>query len=198
LVPVHQPAWEARTSKTRSDIVAAALGLFDHAGFEATTIEQIAVAAGVARRTFFRYFPSKEAVLFAEFAARQTRATERLRARPNDEPPLQSLISVFRSMCDEPIDTKHVKSVRRIVADSQALRDRQQRIFVDEFAQELTLVLAQRGGSDSTVALHAVVLSAVACIEVATMAHLRHPRSSVRALFDEAVETCRSSWSSLS
>lgn len=197
-MPVHQPAWEARTSKTRSDIVGAALGLFDHAGFEATTIEQIVAAAGVARRTFFRYFPSKEAVLFAEFTARQTRATERLRVRPNDEPPLQSLIAVFRSMCDEPIDTKHVKSVRRIVADSQVLRDRQQRIFVDEFARELTLVLAQRGGSESTVALHAVVLSAVACIEVATMAHLRHPRSSVRALFDEAVETCRASWSALS
>ena len=196
-MPVHQPAWEARTSKTRNDIVAAALGLFDRAGYEATTIEQIVASAGVARRTFFRYFPSKEAVLFAEFTARQKRAAERLQTRPNDEPPLLSLITVFGSMCDEPIDTKHVKSVRRIVAGSQALRDRQQRIFVDEFAQELTLILSQRGGSQSTTALHAVVLSAVACIEVATMAHLRHPRSSVRTLFDEAVETCRSSWTSL-
>jgi AcrR family transcriptional regulator len=196
-VPVHQPAWEARTSKTRTDIVGAAIELFERAGFAATTIEQVVAAAGVSRRTFFRYFPSKEAVLFAEFTARQKRATERLRARPSDEPPLESLITVFRSMCDEPIDTKHVKSVRRIVADSQVLRDRQQRIFVDDFAQELTHVLSERGGSESTVALHAVVLSAVACIEVATMAHLRHPRSSVRAFFDEAVETCRLSWDSL-
>ena len=196
-MPVHQPAWEARTTKTRSDIVESALGLFEHAGFEATTIEQIVADAGVSRRTFFRYFPSKEAVLFAEFTARQTRATERLRARPIGEPPLQSLITVFRTMCDEPIDTQHVKSVRRIVADSPVLRDRQQRIFVDDFAQELTHVLAQRDRPESTVALHAVVLSAVACIEVATMAHLRRPRSSVRALFDEAVQTCRSSWNSL-
>ncbi|MGQ0844920.1 MAG: mycofactocin system transcriptional regulator [Sporichthyaceae bacterium] len=44
-----------------------ALDLFLAHGFEETTVEQIAAAAGVSRRTFFRYFDGKAAVLFSEF-----------------------------------------------------------------------------------------------------------------------------------
>ena len=84
------------------------------------------------------------------------------------------------------------------MAASSWLLERQQRIFVDEFGRDLTRVLSERdGGAASAVALHAVVMSAVGCIEVATMAHLRNRELSVRALFDEALSACRASWSAL-
>ena len=94
-MPVHQPAWVARTTQTRADIVSSALALFRRDGFDATKIDQIVDAAGVARRTFFRYFPTKEAVLFSEFTVRQALVVERLKARPNDEPLLESLVWVL-------------------------------------------------------------------------------------------------------
>lgn len=53
-------------STTSTDVVAAALELFERQGFEATSVEQIAQAAGVSRSTFFRQFGGKEDVVFAD------------------------------------------------------------------------------------------------------------------------------------
>ncbi|UGT61750.1 TetR family transcriptional regulator [Nocardia asteroides] len=54
-----------RRNATRIDIRAAALTLFERQGAERTTVDEIAAAAGISQRTFFRYFPTKEeCVLF--------------------------------------------------------------------------------------------------------------------------------------
>jgi AcrR family transcriptional regulator len=55
---------ERKKQRTREQIIEAAMCLFAERGYQATTIADIATAADVARRTFFSYFPSKEAVVF--------------------------------------------------------------------------------------------------------------------------------------
>ena len=57
---------ERRKRRTAEAIVAGAPELFEERGFERTTIDQIAAAAEISRRTFFRYFADKEELFFAE------------------------------------------------------------------------------------------------------------------------------------
>lgn len=57
---------ERQRATTRDALATAALELFEERGFAATTIDDIAERADVARRTFFRYFATKEAVLFPD------------------------------------------------------------------------------------------------------------------------------------
>jgi len=62
-----QPDWRQRKKTATSDrIRASALRLFREQGYDATTVEQIAAAAGVSHMTFFRYFPTKEDVALSD------------------------------------------------------------------------------------------------------------------------------------
>jgi AcrR family transcriptional regulator len=51
-------------ARSREALIDGALALFARRGFDATTTDQIAERAGVSPRTFFRYFPTKESVVF--------------------------------------------------------------------------------------------------------------------------------------
>lgn len=70
-----RPGRPAVTS--RAELEHLALDLFAARGFEETTVDDLAEAAGIGRRTFFRYFPSKNDVVWGDFDA----ALEGLRAR---------------------------------------------------------------------------------------------------------------------
>src|SRR3954470_833181 len=58
-------ATPAGRRQLRRALSSAAVDLFVANGYEATTVDEIAAAAGVGRRTFFRYFETKDDVLFA-------------------------------------------------------------------------------------------------------------------------------------
>jgi AcrR family transcriptional regulator len=55
-----------KTERTRAALLQAALELFDERGYDSTTVAAIAERAGVTEMTFFRHFPSKDAVLIAD------------------------------------------------------------------------------------------------------------------------------------
>ena len=92
---------ETQRQETKQRLQAAALELFHRDGFEATSVAAIAAEAGVTERTFFRYFPTKEAVLFQDYESRLEWFRAALAVRPAGEPVLDSVMVAVGSFPDD-------------------------------------------------------------------------------------------------
>ena len=112
--------------QVRRALIDAALDRFEREGFEATTVDDIAADAGVAPRTFFRYFPTKDAVLFPDKDDRAAEFDKALAERPADEPVLEALREVVLSLVDHVAEIGDVWHRRReVVRCSPILRGRE-------------------------------------------------------------------------
>jgi AcrR family transcriptional regulator len=80
-----------RSERTRVALRRAAMERFAAHGVEATTAEEIAADAGVTLRTFYRHFPSKHDLLFADYDSGLQWFRKALVARPPDEPVIESV-----------------------------------------------------------------------------------------------------------
>jgi mycofactocin system transcriptional regulator len=76
---------------SRAELEQAAFGLFAAHGFDATTVDEIATAAGIGRRTFFRYFPSKNDIPWGAFEHELERMRVRLKACPPGVPLMDAI-----------------------------------------------------------------------------------------------------------
>ncbi len=83
-----RPARGRRPATTHAHVTEVALELFDRNGYEETTVDDVAVAAGISRRTLFRYVATKADLVWGEFDAELARLDEHLTAAPSDEPML--------------------------------------------------------------------------------------------------------------
>lgn len=111
-------------SAARTQVVAAALELFESQGFEATSVEQIARAAGVSRSTFFRQFGGKEDVVFADHEALLDEMRQWL-AKDHRDPWLavcEASEHVFRHFASDP---EVARRRYRVVRQVPALRERE-------------------------------------------------------------------------
>ena len=75
-----------RRATSHAELEQAAFALFAARGFEGTTVDEIAAAAGIGRRTFFRYFPSKNDIPWGAFEDELERMRVRLKACPPEVP----------------------------------------------------------------------------------------------------------------
>ncbi len=80
----------------REALVAAAFRLFLERGYEQTTVDDIVALAGVGRRSFFRYFPSKEDVVFPDHERCLADMTAFLADSPEDAEPVRRVCDAAR------------------------------------------------------------------------------------------------------
>jgi len=168
--PVPEPDWRQRKkTATRDRIRTSALRLFREQGYDATTVEQIAAAAGVSHMTFFRYFPAKEDValsdsydpLIAALIA-QTPATWPLTERIRT-----ALVHGLRQVYDAARDT--LLAQNKLIVSTPALRER---LWANQMAtQQLILQALGAGQRDPRPSFQARVTVA-ACLAAASTAVL--------------------------
>jgi AcrR family transcriptional regulator len=141
-------ARERNKQRTRESIVDAAYRLFHEQGFDATTVTEIADAAGIGRRTFFSYFPSKEAVVFDGVPELLEDLERTLDARDTDESFLVPLGRWLRELIESglPTDPRHLDR-RRLVEATPELRESERRVVASAEAT-LTRVAAEQLGVD--------------------------------------------------
>lgn len=153
---------ERKRQLVRDELSDAALKLLAWQGFECTTIDQIVASAGVSRRTFFRYFRSKEDVIVEFLGDLGSRLKEALAARPADEPPavaLRHALAVFVGTYTEHPE----KSLRlaKVTLETPALLAR----YLERQAQwrtDLAGELGRRAGTDPRTDLRPALAAAVA------------------------------------
>ncbi|EPD95307.1 TetR family transcriptional regulator [Streptomyces albus] len=145
------PLTERRKAETRTDIARTAAALFVEHGVRETRAEDIAREAGVAPRTFYRYFPTKEEAVAPLFEAGARQWVDATRAAPARLPLAEALAHGTREALstDDPANAESLEWVRallRLAHSSPALRS----VWMDAYhASETALaaVLAEREGA---------------------------------------------------
>ncbi|MGY0231534.1 TetR family transcriptional regulator [Longispora urticae] len=155
---------ERKRQLVRDELSHAALRLLAHQGFEETTVDEITEAAGVSRRTFFRYFRSKEDVIIELLGDLGSAVSVHLAARPATEAPAPALRAALALVLDE-ISTHPEKSLglTRIILGTPALRARYL-TAQDQWRASLAAELGTRTGLDPTTDLRPVLAAGVALV----------------------------------
>jgi AcrR family transcriptional regulator len=173
----------------RAEVQRQAWLLFSEHGFEATTVDRIAAASGMSRRTFFRYFASKDDLVLARMVESGAELVGVLETRPVDESPWAALRAAFQLIVDKQLT--HPDRSRRLqlmLRDEPAVR-----ATVEEWRRRwtalLTPVVAARLGTDEYVALRAEALarSALECLEAAQELWAERGGDDLGRLVDEAM-----------
>ncbi|OBK38542.1 transcriptional regulator [Mycobacterium sp. 1165196.3] len=110
---------DRQRAQIRADIRRAAFRLFVERGYDAVTTEEIATAAGVSPRTFFRHVPAKEELLLAPVRYGGAAIVNLLEGRPAGESPDVALINaiVTRTRSFEQTDTEEWREALLVVPD---------------------------------------------------------------------------------
>jgi len=132
----------------RQEIARAAWLLFAERGYEDTTVAEIARAAGISRRSFFRYFSSKEDVVIGTSDALAEDVLAAFARRPAAEPPLVAIERALRPAIETRLaDADESRAIISLLRESRTLR----RALLERHArleERLALLIAVRTGAD--------------------------------------------------
>jgi AcrR family transcriptional regulator len=176
----------------RDEVLKQAWTLFAHQGFEATTVDQIASAAGMSRRTFFRYFAGKDELVLERLLEHAEMLANALRDRPADEAAWPALRAAFDFVVISQEKFATTSRSLQLMLEAEpnlraSLLERHRR-----WLELLTPLVAKRlptrpGDPELDPRAAAITGSALACLEAAMAIWANHPGAKLALLLDEAM-----------
>jgi AcrR family transcriptional regulator len=186
---------DRQRAQIRADIRRAAFRLFIERGYDAVTTEEIASAAGVSSRTFFRHVPTKEELLLAPVRHGGTAIVGLLEERPATEPPDVALINaiITRTRSFGVADTEEWRAALLVAPDLLSKLT----VHLPADKERATKLIAVRMGasSDSDIRPALLVQLAFAAADFAFQQWVRQSNRKPRALdryVTEALEAVKS------
>lgn len=116
---------DQKRRETHERIAREGIRLFLKQGFEETTVDQIATAAKISRRTFFHYFESKEDIVFGSHQQMEQAVISLLNALPQETSPLQAVETVLMRIVGQ-YETPEALAVGEMIRNTPSLMARKQ------------------------------------------------------------------------
>jgi AcrR family transcriptional regulator len=138
---------QRKRQQTRERLTRAAMVLFLERGFEATTLDEIAAAADISRRSFFHYFASKEDVVFAWQEESTAALIAAVAARPASESMLAAAENAILATVRQ-IKPGEAIAMARLKRDNPALQARDQ-VKYEKLERALAEALGKRAGHET-------------------------------------------------
>jgi AcrR family transcriptional regulator len=179
---------ERKKARTHEAIIDAALDLFERKGYDATTVEDIAAAADVSPRTFFRYFESKLDLIMARSGEKHASLGPSIAARPPGEGILDAVRAVVRDDLEGQLADPLVVREFQVMLTTPSLRNLAREHFYDEEAEMVGAVAERLGleADDLTAHLVAGVIASTLWITVNRWTADRSDLSRLQPMIDEA------------
>jgi AcrR family transcriptional regulator len=157
---------EGKKQEAASRIVETALNLFIKHGYDETTLDVIAEAAGISRRTFFSYFNSKEEILLAVHMNSFSDALEAaVEAHEITASPFELIKIVLLDLVSR-FETKESIIVDRLMTSTEALRVRKQAGFIRMEERLLKALQSHWTEPQYSVSLQLVAMTSIGTLRI--------------------------------
>ncbi len=154
---------ERNKLRTRQEIADATLRLAAERGLEHVTVEQIAAAADIAPRTFFRYFDSKEDALLADHSDRLELLRETLHARPATEGPLTAVRAAILEVVGDLEEHRDVMLSKVRLTEANPTLRAQSLERMGDLERTIAEALATRSGVDLETDFRPFIIAGAVC-----------------------------------
>lgn len=187
--------WAIHRRETSRRINACALRLTEAQGLDGFSMDELADAAGVSRRTLFNYFPGKDAAVLGDPLALDPALTDRFVAGGPDGHLVDDLIALVEPvLSNEEINPDDVARFRRVLAAEPRLVAQAHQRFETVGAEVLELIAAREGDAHDATRARAVIHVLAALFDLAITEFVEDPQREFPELFHDVVTKARTAF----